>query len=650
MTLTDIGAVFDRWWSRLRLLTRPGRTEIAPVDSDATNSRSSISESVQGAAFPYDENLLERSRTQWQFGDWESLAKIERDTLQHHPDRAKLALLAAAGHQSLGDAAEARKHTRLAIDWGCSKKLVTQILISGVHNTLGRAAGIVGQHQRLLRHFESAITVGTPGADQRLLTQARVNEQYRQLALSNLQLRAPIDGIAPAPDLQKQRTLTVNIIATHQLGDAWSGNTINTVIFRHHGILTSGQNQFTAFYVDAQTMRVVQRDLILDTLQTHDIHGEYNLKDAHNSISLGIDRAGHLHISYDHHATQLRYRRSIWPVGPLNALNEWTAEKPMTGQHEARVTYPTFILPRKGFPLTLLYRDGNSAKGTARLKTFDEKAQTWSDHPVPILSGTEQKPWTSNAYWNHPAIGKDGSLHLSFVWRTHSLGEEKRVNNLNIGYAHSNDNGLTWYTSKDIQYKLPITQVNAEVIYPVSPGSNLINQTSMALDSQNRPHIVFYSNDPEGIPQYQHLWFNGKIWRHQFISKRVTAFSLQGGGTLQIPISRPEILIDSDDNVYVITRGDTTQDRMAVTFLNSPEYSYEEYADCVLYDQNLGFAEPIIDRSRWATEETLTMLLQHNQQPDNDLGHQSTQSPIALIDYQLNPRLQNPADPRTVVI
>lgn len=46
---------------------------------------------------PYDEPLLERARTRWQFGDWNSLGQLDRNTLQHHPNRTKLALLAAAG-------------------------------------------------------------------------------------------------------------------------------------------------------------------------------------------------------------------------------------------------------------------------------------------------------------------------------------------------------------------------------------------------------------------------------------------------------------------------------------------------------------------------------------------------------------------------
>ena len=38
-----------------------------------------ISEDVSWVAF--DENLLERTRTQWQFGDWESLSSISKESL-----------------------------------------------------------------------------------------------------------------------------------------------------------------------------------------------------------------------------------------------------------------------------------------------------------------------------------------------------------------------------------------------------------------------------------------------------------------------------------------------------------------------------------------------------------------------------------------
>ena len=166
-----------RWFSR------PSHGRNAPTQN-ATEDMEHFKDHTDGLV-PYDENLLERARTQWQFGDWASLIKLERETLQHHPDRAKLALLAAAGHMQQGEMSVARQFTRLAQDWGCSKKLVSQILIAGVHNSLGRAAAINGEGQRALQHFESAIAAGAPASEIRLLTQARLGKQLAQLGLSS---------------------------------------------------------------------------------------------------------------------------------------------------------------------------------------------------------------------------------------------------------------------------------------------------------------------------------------------------------------------------------------------------------------------------------------------------------------------------------
>ena len=142
-----------------------------------------IPEPVDSHPVPYDETLLERARTQWQFGEWESLAQINRDTLQHHPDRAKLALLAAAGRLQTDKIDEARQYVRLAKDWGVSKKFLTRILAAGVHNSLGRAAAIAGEQTRALQHFHSAIATGSPGSEARLLVHARISQQYQQLGL-----------------------------------------------------------------------------------------------------------------------------------------------------------------------------------------------------------------------------------------------------------------------------------------------------------------------------------------------------------------------------------------------------------------------------------------------------------------------------------
>jgi hypothetical protein len=150
-------------------------TEADNPENGETSAETSSSE-VLPAVF-YEKNLFERSRTQWQFGDWESLAQIKRDSLYHHPRRASLALLAAAGHQQRGDMEATREFTRLAREWGASKKTVSQVLIAGVYNTLGKASALCGQQQRALGHFEESLRTAGDGGDVRLLVGARFGRQ-----------------------------------------------------------------------------------------------------------------------------------------------------------------------------------------------------------------------------------------------------------------------------------------------------------------------------------------------------------------------------------------------------------------------------------------------------------------------------------------
>jgi len=189
----------SQWFKRVFAATA---STPEPSESDTS---SIVQEQEQSQLVPYDENLLERSRTQWQFGDWETLAKLDRDTLQHHPDRAKLALLAAAGHQQQGNMEQTRQFTRLAQDWGCGKKLISQVLIAGVYNTLGKASAIAGQEQRALGHFEESVRTANSGGDVRLLTQARVQNQLSNSSSPNPPLRLnrtwalPCDSSRPRP-------------------------------------------------------------------------------------------------------------------------------------------------------------------------------------------------------------------------------------------------------------------------------------------------------------------------------------------------------------------------------------------------------------------------------------------------------------------
>lgn len=152
-----------------------------PVSGSVSTADQAVA--VEPEFVPYDEELLERARTQWQFGDWSSLCQLDCDHLRHHPDRAKLALLVAAGHLQTENPGFARQYFRLADDWGCSGDLVAQILVAGVHNSLGRAYMADRQDQRALEHFEDAIRIAMPKADGKLFGEARAVREAARMGL-----------------------------------------------------------------------------------------------------------------------------------------------------------------------------------------------------------------------------------------------------------------------------------------------------------------------------------------------------------------------------------------------------------------------------------------------------------------------------------
>ncbi len=185
--------MLDRLRAWLRAIsTRQTNTPLADTATDVTTQdNTGLAHEAEDpqpcpqTVVPYDEHLLERTRTQWQFGDWHSLTQISRETLEQHPDRAVLALLAAAGHAQDGDSTASRQLVRMAQEWGCPPRLVRQILISGVYNSIGRAAAVAGQTARATQHFQGAIATGSPSSPVQLISQARMGQQCDQLGLSH---------------------------------------------------------------------------------------------------------------------------------------------------------------------------------------------------------------------------------------------------------------------------------------------------------------------------------------------------------------------------------------------------------------------------------------------------------------------------------
>ena len=131
----------------------------------------------------YDPGGLARAKTSWFFGDWKALADLDMTDLSSHPDRDRFALLAASGHQQLANHDLARKFTRLALQWGCPPKAVAQVLVAGVHNTLGRASALKGDQKRIHKHFHEAVAISPDKKETALAASARSSREMHHLGL-----------------------------------------------------------------------------------------------------------------------------------------------------------------------------------------------------------------------------------------------------------------------------------------------------------------------------------------------------------------------------------------------------------------------------------------------------------------------------------
>jgi len=149
----------------------PEHSLVASPDSD-----------LAGMIESYDENALSRAKSLWYSGDWQTLAATTLEEIQTHPERSTIALLVACAHQNLDAHDTANVFVQQAKSWGADNRIAAQILISNVHNTLGRIAAIKAVDERAKSHFDVAISIGTH-KDSKLVSHARAFRETVSLGL-----------------------------------------------------------------------------------------------------------------------------------------------------------------------------------------------------------------------------------------------------------------------------------------------------------------------------------------------------------------------------------------------------------------------------------------------------------------------------------
>lgn len=416
------------------------------------------------------------------------------------------------------------------------------------------------------------------------------------------------------------------------IGLGWAKNSVNVPVFRKNSVVTSNGAQFAAFYDSTGSVILAKRQPGSDVWETNKTQHTGNIDDAHCSISIGVDGEGYLHMAWDHHNNSMNYCIST-DSGSIVMGDKTT----MIGSLENDVTYPEFFKMPNG-DLLFMYRYGVSGRGNLVVNKYITAEKRWERLHDVLIDGQNAR----NAYWQS-CVDKQGTIHVSWVWReTWDVSS-----NHDMCYAKSEDGGMTWKKSNGDTYTVPITAATSEYISYIPQNSELINQTSMYADSRGHPYIASYWT-PAGssVPQYHMIYHDDTAWRTKQISARKTPFSLSGGGTKKIPISRPQLIVDDREEVpvvYLVYRDIERESKVSVNKSISADFKQWEVYD--ITDTTVNSWEPSYDTELWKDSLILNIFVQRAGQGDGETLEDLPAQPVYIMGI---PGDLSPADTITI--
>jgi len=154
----------------------------------------------------------------------------------------------------------------------------------------------------------------------------------------------------------------------------------------------------------------------------------------------------------------------------------------------------------------------------------------------------------------------------------------------------------------------------------------------MTVDSKGRPLIATYWR-PEGteVPQYHLVYYDGKSWQTVRVSRRKTAFSLSGGGTKRLLMSRPKILVGNGDKLYMLFRDAERGNRVSAAVCEDPKRSAWRIKD--LTDASVGEWEPSYDPILWQRKNMLHLFVQKVEQKDRDVLEDTPPQMVSVLEW-----------------
>lgn len=398
---------------------------------------------------------------------------------------------------------------------------------------------------------------------------------------------------------------------------AFAGSSINTPPGFHQSLVSNGRRQYAGYYAPDGTVVIAARDWPAGAWTTHPTPFRGNPADAHNTIALGLDGTGALHLAWGHHNIPLNYARST-PAAPLT----FGDPSPMVGRHESRVTYPQF-LPLPAGDLLFVHRDGGSGRGNLLLNHYAATTATWTRLHDNLIDG-------ENARSAYPAfyIDRRGTLHLAWTWRR----TPDVATNHDLAYARSPDGGRTWTDAADRPLTPPFTAAHAAYAARIPENSRLMNPPALAATAAGRPLLLNYWSPGPGEPPRYHLLSptaDGTAWTTRVLEMDTINFTLGGTGTRRPPYSRGVFLATARGGHFLF-RHDTHG--AAAIVISAPDLAdpTAPWTTTVLPTGDLGGWEPSADAHVAAHHESLEFLVQPVTQRDGNDHEAAPAAPTPL--------------------
>jgi hypothetical protein len=337
---------------------------------------------------------------------------------------------------------------------------------------------------------------------------------------------------------------TESIIQTIKIDSVWAGHPVGFSLYTH------GNRQYIAYYNANRNMVVGQRNLdedhfelfIMPPTSRKTAGGTSTVLgwDSHNSVTIGIDKEGFIHLSGNIHVNPLTYFRSTKPndISTLEQVFE------MVGTEEKRTTYPHFMLTKEG-ELLYHYRDGGSGNGNEIYNIYSTETKKWSRMlDVPLTDGQG----LMNAYQTQPTVMKDGWYHMYWVWRD----TPDCSTNHDLSYMKSPDL-KRWYNAFGEELGLPATlDKKLLIVDPIPPNGGIINLAAkLVLDEKNNPVFAYHKYDSLGNIQF----YTAQTFENKWIYKQVTdwdyRWEFSGNGSINTEV-RIKGFKRRDDGFYEI--------------------------------------------------------------------------------------------------